>query len=80
MIAALRHRIVWAYALGLVLFYAPYAGLAKAVTAGLVQVTDALLQVLTQLRLVTVLGQELDVGLTGPVPLAEPLVLQCLLA
>jgi protein-tyrosine-phosphatase len=36
MIAALRHRIIWAYALGLVLFYTPYAGLAKAVTAGLV--------------------------------------------
>lgn len=36
MIAALRHRIVWLYALGLVVFYTPYAGLAKAVTAGLI--------------------------------------------
>jgi len=35
MIAELRHRIVWLFALGLVLFYTPYAGLAKAVTAGL---------------------------------------------
>jgi protein-tyrosine-phosphatase len=34
-IAALRHRIVWLFALGLVVFYTPYAGLAKAVTAGL---------------------------------------------
>src|SRR5204863_2385189 len=32
---ALRHRIVWLFALGLVVFYTPYAGLAKAVTAGL---------------------------------------------
>jgi hypothetical protein len=30
------HRIVWAFAAGLVVFYAPYAGLAKAVTEGLV--------------------------------------------
>lgn len=30
------HRIVWAFAAGLVLFYTPYAGLAKAVTEGLV--------------------------------------------
>src|SRR5216684_4418174 len=29
-------RIVWAFALGLVVFYTPYAGLAKAVTAGLI--------------------------------------------
>jgi protein-tyrosine-phosphatase len=29
-------RIIWAFALGLVVFYTPYAGLAKAVTAGLV--------------------------------------------
>ncbi|HEY6140282.1 MAG TPA: hypothetical protein VI670_21210 [Thermoanaerobaculia bacterium] len=36
MIAELRHRAVWLYALGLVIFYTPYAGLAKAVTAGLV--------------------------------------------
>ncbi|HKS22749.1 MAG TPA: hypothetical protein VJZ76_08130 [Thermoanaerobaculia bacterium] len=35
MIAELRHRAVWLYALGLVIFYTPYAGLAKAVTAGL---------------------------------------------
>jgi len=32
----LRHRVVWLFALGLVVFYTPYAGLAKAVTAGLV--------------------------------------------
>jgi protein-tyrosine-phosphatase len=31
-----RHRVVWLYALGLVVFYTPYAGLAKAVTSGLV--------------------------------------------
>ena len=35
MMDALRHRIVWLFALGLVVFYAPYAGLAKAVTSGL---------------------------------------------
>lgn len=35
MIAGLRHRIVWLFALGLVVFYTPYAGLAKAVTSGL---------------------------------------------
>ena len=29
-------RIVWAFALGLVVFYTPYAGLSKAVTSGLV--------------------------------------------
>src|SRR5689334_23154877 len=29
-------RIVWAFAAGLVIFYTPYAGLAKAVTEGLV--------------------------------------------
>ncbi len=31
-----RHRIIWAYALGFVAFYTPYAALSKAVTAGLV--------------------------------------------
>lgn len=36
MIERLRHRIVWVFALGLVVFYTPYAGLTKAVTAGLV--------------------------------------------
>lgn len=35
MIAELRHRAVWLFALGLVVFYTPYAGLAKAVTAGI---------------------------------------------
>ena len=33
---ALPKRIIWAFALGLVVFYTPYAGLAKAVTSGLV--------------------------------------------
>jgi len=33
---ALPKRIIWAFALGLVIFYTPYAGLAKAVTSGLV--------------------------------------------
>ena len=36
MILGWRHRLVWLYALGLVVFYTPYAGLAKAVTSGLV--------------------------------------------
>jgi len=36
MMIGFRHRIVWLYALGLVVFYTPYAGLTKAVTAGLV--------------------------------------------
>lgn len=36
MIEGWRPRLVWLYALGLVLFYTPYAGLAKAVTSGLV--------------------------------------------
>jgi len=31
-----RNRIIWAYALGFVAFYTPYAALSKAVTAGLV--------------------------------------------
>jgi hypothetical protein len=30
------HRIVWAFAAGLVIFYTPYAGLTKAVTEGLI--------------------------------------------
>jgi protein-tyrosine-phosphatase len=33
---ALPKRIIWAFALGFLFFYTPYAGLAKAVTAGLI--------------------------------------------
>jgi protein-tyrosine-phosphatase len=36
MIPTWRYRIIWFYALCLVVFYTPYAGLAKAITAGLV--------------------------------------------
>jgi protein-tyrosine-phosphatase len=36
MLPPLPKRIVWAFALGLVVFYTPYAGLSKAVTSGLV--------------------------------------------
>ena len=36
MIDGLRRRAIWLFALGLVVFYTPYAGLAKAVTSGLI--------------------------------------------
>jgi len=50
------------------------------VPADLVQMPNALLEALAQLRLLSVVGQKLDVNLTGPVPLAEALVFEGLLA
>lgn len=36
LLSLLRHRVIWLYAAGFLLFYTPYAALSKAVTSGLV--------------------------------------------
>jgi protein-tyrosine-phosphatase len=68
MTSRLPHRIIWAYALGLIVFYTPYAALSKAVTAGLVPgVPEGLvgLEILPAAILGTVLMVPLIITLVG---------------
>ncbi|HEV7488360.1 MAG TPA: hypothetical protein VGQ65_22010 [Thermoanaerobaculia bacterium] len=87
---ALPKRIIWLFALGLVVFYTPYAGLAKAVTSGLVPGVPAGLigmEILPAAILGTVLTWPLIITLLGwwkyvdvrrfagiPVPVTKPVI------